>query len=221
MIRFFKYIWYFICGWPCRFFCLLFWKMRFFGIENVPKKGGFILLCNHQSWLDPIFVVTPVNRVCAFALRGNLFKMPIFGWMLHLYTTISIKRDQADLGAIKECIEKLKAGYGLVLYPEGTRTSDGKIAKLKPGFSILAKRASVPIIPVVIDGAFESWPRHKMIFSPGKVWIQYGKPMMPDEINTANNGEFISILTSRMRQMQTELRKKAGRVPFDYQDSGK
>jgi len=217
MTDFLKYIWYFTCGWPCRFFCLMFFHTRFFGIENVPKKGGFILLCNHQSWLDPMFVVTPVNRICVFAARDSLLKSLIFGWVFRVYNCISIRRNHADIGAMRECIERLKKGYGLVLYPEGTRTADGKITQLKPGFTLLAKKANVPIIPVVIDGAFDCWPRNKILFSPGNVFIQYGKPIEPQEIADETNQQFMSELTENMRKMQTELRIKANREPFDYQ----
>lgn len=221
IIKFLKFIWYYICGWPCRFFCVMFFGMRFYGIENIPKKGGFILLCNHQSWLDHLFVVTPVNRICVFAARDSLFKNPVFGWVFRVYSCIPIKRDHADIGAIRECIEKLKKGFGLVLYPEGTRTSDGKIKRLKPGFTLLAKKAFVPIIPVVIDGAFESWPRNKKIFSPGRVSIQYGRPINPQKIAAESDKEFMSRLKDEMLKMQAELRIKAGRAPYDYSTSDK
>ncbi|MEN6386812.1 MAG: lysophospholipid acyltransferase family protein [Phycisphaerales bacterium] len=220
ILNFIKYIWYFICGWPCRFFCMLFFKIRFFGVENVPKKGGFILLCNHQCWLDPMFVVVPVNRQCVFAARDSLFRVPVVGWIFKVYNCIPIKRNQADIGAIRECIEKLKNNCGLVLYPEGTRTRDGKIAKLKPGFTLLAKRANAPIIPVVIDGAFECWPRNKSFPSiDGKIYIQYGEQIDPEKIASESDKEFMSDLTEKMRQMQTELRIKVGRKPFDYKNN--
>jgi 1-acyl-sn-glycerol-3-phosphate acyltransferase len=218
IIKFIQYIWYFICGWPCRFFCLLFFGIRFYGVENVPKKGGFILLCNHQCFLDPMFVVVPVNRICVFAARDSLFKVPVFGWIFRIYNCIPIKRNHADIGAIRDCIEKLKRNCGLVLYPEGTRTPDGRIYQLKPGFTLLAKKAGVPIIPVVIDGAFECWPRTKNFPSRGEVSIQYGRQINPQEIAAESDKEFMSDLTEKMRQMQTELRKKVGRKPFDYQN---
>ncbi|HBG27863.1 MAG: hypothetical protein A2Y10_09290 [Planctomycetes bacterium GWF2_41_51] len=221
MKQFLKFIWYYTCGWPCRFFCVMFFGMRFYGVENIPRKGGFILLCNHQCWLDPMFVVVPVNRICVFAARDSLLKAPFFGWILRVYNCIPIRRNHADIGAIRECIGKLEKGYGLVLYPEGTRTVNGKIHRLKPGFTLLAKKASVPIIPVVIDGAYEAWPRSKMIFSPGKVFIQYGQQINPQEIASKSDKEFMSELNEKMRRMQAELRVKAGREPFDYSASEK
>ena len=211
-------MWYFICGWPIRFFCVMFFRMRFYGVTNVPKRGGFLLLGNHQSFIDPLLVVAPINRVCAFAIRNNLYRAPVFGWLLLMYSSVPIKRGQADLTAIKGCIEKLKAGYGLVLYPEGTRTNDGKIGKIKPGFGLLARKANVPIIPVIVDGAFECWPKHNIMFSLGRVFVQYGKPIQPEEIISIGDREFAKYLTKVLRNMQSELRLKVGREPFDYQN---
>jgi len=197
----------------------MFFRLRSYGIENIPKKGGFILLCNHQCWLDPMFVVMPIIRICAFAARDSLFKLPIIGQYIRVYSTVPIKRNHGDLGAIRECINKLKKNYGLVLFPEGTRTPDGKIHRLKPGFALLAKKANVPIIPVVIDGAFECWPRTQKIFSlGGRVFIQYGKQIDLQKIESESDKEFMAELTERMRQMQAELRLKAGRKPFDYKE---
>ncbi len=217
ILKFLQYIWYFISGWPCRFFCMLFFKLRFFGVENVPKRGGFILLCNHQCWLDPMFAVVPVNRQCAFAARDSLFKIPVLGRVFRIYNCIPIKRNHGDISAIRVCIEKLGQNCGLVMYPEGTRTRDGKITKLKPGFTLLAKKANVPIIPVVIDGAFECWPRTSVFpMLDGKIFVQYGQPIYPEQIAAESDREFMSRLTEKMRQMQTELRIKIGRMPFDY-----
>jgi len=68
----------------------------------------------------------PLRRQCCFAARSTLFDIPIFGRLVHSFNAIPIKRGQADLAAMKMFVEKLKEGYGLVLYPEGTRTEDGK-----------------------------------------------------------------------------------------------
>jgi 1-acyl-sn-glycerol-3-phosphate acyltransferase len=118
---------------------------------------------------------------------------------------------------MKIFLEKLKYNFGLVLYPEGTRTSDGKIAEIKPGFCLLARRANVPIVPAVIDGAFECWPRHKKIYRPKKVFVTYGKPIPPQIIAELGDRQFAKYLTKILRDMQTELRLKVGRKPLDYQ----
>ena len=211
-----SYIWYFMWCWACRFFCIFFFQPKTYNCANIPKKGGFLLLSNHQSFLDPMFNATPITRQCCFAARDSLFKIPLFGTFVHSFNAIPIKRGQADLAAMKIFVEKLKDGFGLVLYPEGTRTSDGKIAEIKPGFSLLARRANVPVIPAVIDGAFECWPKHKKIFKAGKVFVAYGKPISPEKIAEMGDRPFAKLLTKTLREMQTELRLRVGRKPFDY-----
>jgi 1-acyl-sn-glycerol-3-phosphate acyltransferase len=213
-----KYLWYFICCWPCRFFCLLMFQTRAYNHNKIPRKGGFLLLCNHQSFLDPMLTAIPVTRQCCFAARDTLFKPSALAWLIRSFNAIPIKRDRANLTAMRLCIDRLKAGYGLILYPEATRTKDGRIAEIKPGFGLIAKRANVPVIPAVIDGAFECWPRHKKFFSAGKVFVAYGKSIPPEKIAELGDKQFAKLLTKILREMQTELRLRVGREPFNYQD---
>jgi len=99
-------------------------------------------------------------------------------------------------------LEKLKDGYGLVLYPEGTRTRDGRIAEIKPGFGLLARKANVPIIPSVIDGAYECWPKQKKLFSSGQIYVTYGQPIPAKKVAELGDREFAKYLTKILRDMQ-------------------
>jgi len=212
-----SFTWYFTWCWACRFFCILFFQPRTFGLVNIPQKGGFLLVSNHQSFTDPMFSATPVHRQLCFAARDSLFEIPFFGRFVHSFNVIPLKRGQADLTAMKIFVEKLKDGFGLVLYPEGTRTSDGKIAEIKPGFCLLARRTNVPVIPAIIDGGFECWPRHQKFYRPKKVFVIYGKPIPPQIIVELGDRQFAKYLTKILREMQAELRLKIGRKPFDYE----
>jgi 1-acyl-sn-glycerol-3-phosphate acyltransferase len=194
----------------------LFFQPRAFNKHRIPKKGGFLLLSNHQSFLDPMLNANPITRPCCFAARDSLFKVPVFGKIVHSVNAIPIKRGHADLTAMRLFVDRLKDGNGLVLYPEGTRTLNGKIAEIKPGFSLLARRANVPIIPSVIDGAYECWPKKQKLFSPGRVYVNYGPPIPPDKVAALGDREFARYLTKVLRDMQTELRLKVGKKPFDY-----
>ncbi|MDO8303465.1 MAG: lysophospholipid acyltransferase family protein, partial [Sedimentisphaerales bacterium] len=128
----------------------------------------------------------------------------------------AIKRDTADIAAIKMFIEKLKAGNAVVLFPEATRTHDGKIADVKPGFGLLSRRANVPVVPIVIDGAFECWPRTKKIFSPGRITVVYGEMISPEKIKEMGDEKFANYLTAILRKMQNEIRIKFGKEPLRY-----
>jgi 1-acyl-sn-glycerol-3-phosphate acyltransferase len=209
--------WFWFARWCCKCFCMLFFHLRTYDRDNVPEKGAFILVTNHQSFMDPIFCVGPLRRPAHFLARDTLFKNRFFGPLISSVYSIPLKRDQADLTAMRTVIELLKKGRGLCLFPEGTRTQDGRIAPLKPGFGLLARRGRAAIVPVVIDGAYEAWPRTQKLFTPGKlVTVHYGRPISYDELKGVDDEQLAKIITDTMRNMQNQIRLKNGRLPFDY-----
>ena len=215
LIHFIKYLWYWNMLIGARLLSSMIFRLRAYGRENVPKEGGFLLLSNHQSFLDPIVCSVPLDRECCFAARASLFT-PLRGAFISSLNSIPIKRASADLSAIKKIIAKLKEGYGMVLFPEATRTTDGRISDIKPGFSLLSKRSNAPVIPVVIDGSYECWPKGKYFFSVGQIVIHYGKPITPEKIKELGDKKFVEFLVATLRQMQNELRVKQGKKPYDY-----
>jgi len=209
--------WFYVARLACRIFCWLFFSLRVFGRENIPGQGAFLLVSNHQSFLDPLFCGVRIKRHLCFFARSSLFGHWFFGRLLSSVNAIPVRRGQADLGAIKKIIGKLKQGKGLCLFPEATRTSDGKIAAFKPGFGLLCRRGNAAVVPVVIDGAFEAWPRHKKLFSPGrKIVVCYGQCMPAEEVKKISDRELAEKLTATLRQMQNDCRKRQGKEPYDY-----
>jgi 1-acyl-sn-glycerol-3-phosphate acyltransferase len=195
----------------------MFFRIRVAGKENVPEQGALILICNHQSYLDPVLCGIFLKRPLYFLARGTLFAEPLFGRLLASVNTIPVRRGKADFGAIRKVIGKLKAGYGLCLFPEGTRTKDGKIATFKGGFGLLARRANAAVVPVIIDGAFECWGRGKKMFSPGgKITICFGKCITAEEVKEMDDEELMKNLTEELRRMQAVSRLKQGKKPYEY-----
>jgi 1-acyl-sn-glycerol-3-phosphate acyltransferase len=207
-------VWYGMFQWGFRFGFTLFFGIRFYGRENIPRNGGVLLLCNHQSFLDPLLCGAGADRQLCYVARDTLFKNPAFKWLIESVNASAIKRDTADIAAMKMLIEKLKAGNGVVLFPEGTRTNDGKIADIKPGFGLLSRRANVPVIPVLIDGAFECWPRTKKIFSPRRINVVYGEPISPEKIKSLGDEQFAKNLTQIFRRMQTDIRTRMNKETY-------
>ncbi len=208
--------WFWLARWICRVFCILFFRVRTYGMDNIPDKGAFVLVSNHQSYLDPIFCGAPVKRHLSFLARDSLFFNWFFGPLISSVNAIPIKRGEADLHAMRKVINKLKKGGGVCLFLEGTRTYDGKITPLKPGLGFLCRRGGAVVVPVVIDGAFECWPRHKKIFSPGRVSVCYGKAITAEQAKNMGDEKLAEVLTDTLRRMQTKSRVEQGKKPFDY-----
>jgi 1-acyl-sn-glycerol-3-phosphate acyltransferase len=212
-----RILWFWLARWACRLFCILFFRLRVFGRENVPDKGAFVLVGNHQSYLDPIFCGVPLKRHLYFLARDSLFANRFFGGLLSSVNVVPVRRGEADLSAMRKVIGKLKEGRGVCLFPEATRTIDGKIAPFKGGFGLLCRRGEAAVVPVVIDGAFECWPRFKKIFSPGgRIVVCYGKIITAEQVKEMRDKELTRNLTDTLRRMQTKIRIKHGKKPYKY-----
>ncbi len=212
-----KRIWFRVARWGCGVFLTVFFRLRVNGLENVPQEGAFVLISNHQCFFDPLFCWVPLNKHLYFLARNTLFSHGFASWWISSLDTIAVKRGEADLKAIRMVLTKLKEGHGVCLFPEGTRTSDGRIANFKPGFGLLCKKGDAAVVPVVIDGAFECWPRHNKMFRLGsRITVSYGKAINPEEIKNMSNKELANSLTSKLRQMQNQCRIAQGKEPYNY-----
>jgi len=197
-----KYLWYWLARWACRLFCILFFRLRVYGRENIPSEGSCILACNHQSYLDPILCGVAARRHLTYLARDTLFKNPYFAFLIRSVNTIAIRRGRADIAGVRRVISKLKEGKAVCIFPEATRSRDGSIADFKPGFGLLCRRSKAPLVPVLIDGAFEALPRNQKIISPGPITVRYGKCIPAEQIAEMSSREVADYITERLRQMQ-------------------
>ncbi len=211
-----KMRWFRFARWLCKVFCNLFFRIQVYGRENVPDKGAFVLVSNHQSYLDPVFCGIPLKRPLYFLARDSLFDSWFFGWLISSVNTIPVRRGKPDLAAVKKVIGKLKEGGGVCLFPEGTRTMDGRIMPFKGGFGLLCRRGGASVVPVLIDGAFECWPRHKKIFSSGSIVVCYGKAIPAEKVKEMSERELAEVLTDTLRRMQAKSRIEQGKEPLKY-----
>lgn len=162
----------------CQVGFAVYFRFRQRGKEHLPD-GGALLVANHQSFLDPLLMGVALKRPISFLARDSLFRVPIVGSILRATYVMPIRRDAA--GSVREPIRRLRHGFYVGVFPEGTRTEDGSVGKFKPGFVSLVRRANVPVVPVGIAGAFESYPRTRRFPFPGRIRVVYGEPISADE----------------------------------------
>ncbi|MCG3137159.1 MAG: hypothetical protein HJJLKODD_01002 [Phycisphaerae bacterium] len=202
--------------WASQLFFLLITRRKTLGHEQVPKSGGVLLIANHQSYLDPMVVGCALRRPCHFMARDTLFTKPIFGWMIRHLNAFPVKRDSADVGALKETLRRLKDGQMVLVFPEGTRSADGRIADFKGGPIAIAQRAQVPIVPVVIEGTHDVWGKGLKWPHPGRIWITFQSPLSSEQLQNREIEPVARELTIQVREQQNLLRKEIGREPFVY-----
>ncbi len=194
----------------------LLWGVRVYNRHYEPTHGSVVYVSNHQSFLDPILMSYSLSRHVNYMARDTLFHSKFFSKLISSVYAFPVKRGTADLGAIKEAMRRLKEGNQVVLFAEGTRTLDGRIGKILPGVAMLSQRAADWTVPVVIDGAYECWPRHQALPSPGSVVVQYGKPIPQSEMRKYKSEELTERLRKELITIQAEIRQRIGRPPLKY-----
>ena len=200
----------------CRVLLTPFSKVRVFDRHREPAEGGAVYICNHQSFLDPILMCFALRRSMNFMARHTLFRIPGFRHLIASLNTFPVRRGTADTGAIKEAMRRLKAGEQVVIFAEGTRTLDGRIRPFLPGVALLARRAAKWTVPVLIDGAFESWPRTQALPSPGNIVVRYAEPIHQDDARKEKPADFVEGVRQTIIEMQTDTRRRLGRPPLTY-----
>ena len=120
---------------------------------------------------------------------------------------IPIDREGLGLSGLKETLRRVKRGELVLIFPEGTRSPDGEVAPLKPGFSALAKRAKVPLVPVGIDGAYQAWPRNQMLPWVGTIHVHIGEPIPVEQAQAADERELVAEVQRRIRHCHQMARR--------------
>jgi 1-acyl-sn-glycerol-3-phosphate acyltransferase len=159
-------------------FIHLFFQTKGYGLENIPMTGPFVVVSNHASILDPYLIgFTSIQREVGFMAKEELFKVPLFGWIIRYCGAFPVKRGARDLEAIQQFHDFLHSGKPLVIFPEGTRTVTGELQTAKKGVGMLLYNAKVPVIPAYIAGTYHCWPKGKLLPRLGKTSVTYGPPI--------------------------------------------
>ena len=199
--------WYAVCQFVAQVLFVVVFGIRVFHRERLPREGGVLVVSNHQSFLDPILAAVGMPRPFHPMARETLFRFLPFALIIRSLNAFPVRRASADLGAIREALRRLKDGQVVLMFPEGTRTRDGSIGRLQGGPITIAARAGVPVLPMVIDGAFESWPRTHLLPRPHQILVACGKPLSAEEAAAGDPDALMEVLRGRMIELQAELRR--------------
>ncbi|MCE5266856.1 MAG: 1-acyl-sn-glycerol-3-phosphate acyltransferase [Planctomycetaceae bacterium] len=184
------------------------YRVRFTGRENIPKRGGVLVVSNHQSHFDPPLVGLGCPRRMNYVARKTLFRFPPFRWLIASLDAIPLDRDGFGLAGIKESLRRLKRGEMVLIFPEGTRSRNGELGVLRPGFTTLAVRSGAAILPVAVDGAFAAWPRTRKFPRLGRIRVHYGAPIQAADIAGRDESELLAEVERRIRECQAILRQR-------------
>src|SRR5271166_4089863 len=148
------------------------------GLERIPA-GTCIFAANHTSSADAPSVVWAIPRRIAILLKRSLFEYPIVGQAFHLAHFIPVDRFNRDsaITSLEKATQSLRDGQSFLIYPEGTRSPDGRLQELKKGTAVMAIKAGVPIVPIACSGAHRVMEKRKLKINPGEILVEFLEPI--------------------------------------------
>ena len=160
----------------CAAVAYLGFRLRVYGRENLIEEGPAILASNHASYLDPPLVGVCCRKDIYYLARKSLFEKPIFGPLIAQLNAFPIDRARGDVAAVRAILHLLKAGRRVVVFPEGTRSTDGNLQAARAGVGLIIAKSLAPVVPIRIFGSHAALPRSGGIrFTP--ITVVVGKPL--------------------------------------------
>ncbi len=152
-------------------------RVRVTGTERIPP-GPCLFAANHTSTLDAPAVVGAIPRRIAILLKESLFRFPIVGQAFRLAGFIPVERGHdSAIVSLEKATEALRAGQSFLIYPEGTRSEDGRLQRFKKGAVVMAIKAGVPIVPVACSGAHLLMKKRSLELHPGEILVEFLQPV--------------------------------------------
>jgi 1-acyl-sn-glycerol-3-phosphate acyltransferase len=186
------------------------------GLENVPDDGAAILAPNHQSFLDDFLLPLVIRkRKVVMMAKADYFEKWYTAWFFKAAGCIPVRREggSASAKALAGGIDALAAGKLVGIFPEGTRSPDGRLYRGKTGVARMALEAHVPVIPVALVGTYQAWPYDRKLPKPGRVEIRFGKPLTFDRHYETPTDRFV--LRSVTDEIMYEIMMLSGQEYVD------
>ena len=179
--------------------------LRVTGQAHVPRTGACIIAANHASFLDPPLIGAACPRRVRFMARADLYTT---GWLavyMRSVRCIAVRRDEADLGAIRQALAALRQGEPVAIFPEGTRQLTGQLGRAKRGVGLLAGLAKLPVVPACIQGTFQAWPPHAKRLYPSKIRVAFGPAIPYTGSSRVHHEQLADAVTGEWQRLQQQL----------------
>ena len=176
-------------------------RVKVNGLEHLDPEQTYIFTPNHQSMIEVPLLVTYLGRNPAYLAKKEVFKFPIFGYGISLMGVVPVDRSNsvAAIESARLATKKLRAGKDYVVYPEGTRSPDGRMLAFKKGAFVMAIEAGVPIVPVSISGSSTIMPKGKVKIFPSTIHVTVHEPISVTGYSRANISELVARTEAKVR----------------------
>ena len=156
-------------------------KVEVVGSEKLDWRRTYIFMCNHVSNLDPPIVIPVMPRRTSVLVKKELFRVPLLGWAMRLASLVPVDRRnrEAAIASLRFAADVLRSGVNMTIWPEGTRSPDGRLLPFKRGPFHLAMETGVPIVPITLAGTHEIWRKGEFAIHPGTATVVFHEPIDP------------------------------------------
>ena len=158
-------------------------RVRSIGREQLEEGRAYLFISNHVSNLDPPIITQQIGRRISIITKQELFNIPLFGRAMRAAGFVAVNRSnrKSAIESVRDAAGVLQSGLGMLVFPEGTRSGDGKLLPFKRGPFHMAMEAGVPVVPITIVGSYEAWPKGKFALRPGEVVVNFHPPIDPHQ----------------------------------------
>ena len=206
--------WDFLGKPACWLVSTLLYHARWWGVQHVPRRGGVLLICNHQSYLDlPLIGIGLEHRHFHSMAASWLFQHPIFRRLIATLNAFPVEQGKGDVRAVRRAIELLKREQLVLIFPEGSRSRDGSVLEFETGLMLLIRRARPTVVCAGLDGPFEVWPRdRKRPRLTGRMGIAFDQPIEAETLLAMSPEDASRMLHDRVVAMREDVRRRHARA---------
>ena len=186
------------------------------GRDRVPRGEPVVFMANHESWLDIPALLAEIPVQVRFLAKKSLFSWPFLGWAIASMGFIPVDRKnrREAVRSFEDAAARIRAGRSVLIFPEETRSTDGKLLPFQRGGFLIAIKAGIPIVPVGLEGPRRCLPKFNYLIRPGTITVRFGDPIPTAGLGVTDKGE----LMARVRDAMERLRGNSGAgetVPHD------
>ncbi len=184
------------------------------GLENIPP-GVCIFVANHTSAVDAPAVIGAIPRRISVMVKKELFRVPILGRAMRLAQWIAVDRSdrEAAMESVEEAIQQIRAGASFLIYPEGTRSPDGRLRAFKKGPFVMAIRAGVPMVPISVVGAEKIIRKGELAARPGVVRVRFHPPIHASQYTLERKEELLERVHAAVASGLPDELRPVGPIP--------
>ena len=177
-------------------------KVTYIGFDRIPTDIPVLYVANHESFFDVLLTLTHLPGTICFVAKKQFAKIPIFAQALQLYNTLFIDRDDIKQGlkTILEAIERVKSGMSVFIFPEGTRSRDGKVNDFKEGSMKIATKSGCPIIPLAISNSANVFENHFPKLTAVPVVVEALEPVIPSDYDAKEQKHLGKLCKERIEE---------------------